>query len=186
MKKLKFVWFILLIFSVSIITIAKAKNRIETTSEGDAKVKWTTIDKALAETKANNKKFIIVDLYTDWCGWCKKMDENTFTDAGVIALINTDFTIAKFNAETADVVMFNGKSYNFTKTGARGANQLAMELGSVGGKLGYPTLVVLDADGKKLQAFPGYKDVETLTIILKYFQSGSYKTMDFQQFQSGQ
>ena len=82
--------------------------------------------------------------------------------------------------------MFNGKSYNFTKTGARGANQLAMELGSVGGKLGYPTLVVLDADGKKLQAFPGYKDVETLTIILKYFQSGSYKTMDFQQFQSGQ
>jgi thioredoxin-related protein len=186
MKKLKFVWFILLIFSVSIITIAKAKNRIETTSEGDAKVKWTTIDKALAETKASNKKFIIVDLYTDWCGWCKKMDENTFTDAGVIALINTDFTIAKFNAETADAVTFNGKSYSFTKTGARGANQLAMELGSVGGKLGYPTLVVLDADGKKLQAFPGYKDVETLTIILKYFQSGSYKTMDFQQFQSGQ
>ena len=84
-----------------------------------------------------------------------------------------------------------GRPYDFssnaiTSPGARGANQLAMDLGSVGGKLGYPTLVVLDENGNKLQAFPGYKDVETLSIILKYFKSGSYKSMDFQQYQTGQ
>lgn len=184
MKKLNFLSILVIIFACSILSTASANAKIEASNDTD--VKWTTIEKAISETKVNNKKFILVDLYTDWCGWCKKMDENTFTDASLLALLNSNFTAVKFNAETADVVSFNGKSYNFTKTGARGANQLAMELGSVGNKLGYPTLVVLDADGKKLQAFPGYKDVETLTAILKFFQSGSYKTMDFQQFQSGQ
>ncbi|CAF3425427.1 unnamed protein product [Rotaria sp. Silwood2] len=154
------------------------------TSETD--VKWTTIDQSVADAKTGNKKFILVDLYTDWCGWCKKMDENTLQDAGIISLLNEDFTSVKFNAESPTPVMFNGKSYAFTKTGARGANQLAMDLGSVGGKLGYPTIVILDANGNKLQAFPGYKDVETLNAILKFYKSGSYKTMDFQQFQSGQ
>jgi thioredoxin-related protein len=184
MKKLNFLSIITLMFVCSLFTTASANSSNTTTTDTD--VKWTTVDKAIAEAKSGNKQFILVDLYTDWCGWCKKMDENTFTDAGVMELIKSNFIPVKFNAETADVVSFNGKSYSFTKTGMRGANQLAMDLGSIGGKIGYPTIVVLDANGNKLQAFPGYKDVETLTIILKYFQSGSYKTMDFQQFQSGQ
>ncbi|MBK9329355.1 MAG: hypothetical protein IPM95_08595 [Sphingobacteriales bacterium] len=105
---------------------------------------------------------------------------------GNIASLNDNFTAVKFNAEIKDPVAFNGKTYSFTKTGSRGANQLALELGTVGGKLGYPTLVVLDANGNKLQTFPGYKDVETLNTIIRYFNTGVYKTMDFQQFQSGQ
>lgn len=174
----------IMVFSLSILNVASAKTKNGAAPDTD--IKWTTIDKALEDVKTGNKKFILVDLYTDWCGWCKKMDENTYTDAGVASMLNANFTSVKLNAETKDVVTFNGKSYSFTKTGARGANQLAIDLGSVGGRLGYPTLVILDANGTKLQSFAGYKDVETLTIILKYFQTGTYKTMDFQQFQSGQ
>lgn len=184
MKKLNFRWFILLAVSVCSLNTAGAK--INNYSTNDSDIKWTSIEQSIANSKSNNKKFILVDLYTDWCGWCKKMDENTFTEQSVISLLNDNFTPVKFNAESQNAVLFNGKTYNFTKTGARGANQLALDLGSVGGKLGYPTLVVLDANGNKLQAFPGFKDVETMTVILKYFQSGSYKSMDFQQFQSGQ
>lgn len=184
MKKLNFLSILVIIFACSILSTASANAKIEASNDTD--VKWTTIEKAISETKANNKKFILVDLYTDWCGWCKKMDENTFTDAGIQAALNSNFTTVKFNAESKDAISFNDKSYSFVKTGARGANQLAIDLGSVGGRLGYPTLVVLDANGTKLQSFAGYKDVETLATILKYFQSGVYKTMDFQQFQSGQ
>ena len=184
MKKLNFLSILVMMFSLSLLSTASAKTSLAPTANTD--IKWTTVDNAISDAKSSNKKFILIDLYTDWCGWCKKMDENTFTDANVQSLLNANFTTVKFNAETADVVSFNGKSYSFAKTGARGANQLAIDLGSVGGRLGYPTLVVLDANGNKLQSFAGYKDVETLTTILKYFQSGVYKTMDFQQFQSGQ
>ena len=184
MKKLKIAGYVLLVISICTLNSASAGIKNSTSTESD--LKWTSIENAVTENKASGKKFILVDLYTDWCGWCKKMDENTFQESSIISLLNDGFTTVKFNAETPNPVSFNGKTYNFTKTGARGANQLAMDLGSVGGKLGYPTLVVLDENGNKLQAFPGYKDVETLGIILKYFKSGSYKSMDFQQYQSGQ
>lgn len=183
MKKLNFKWLVLFIISICTFHVASAKIERNTT---DNDIKWTSIDQSLANTKSAGKKFMLVELYTDWCGWCKKMDENTFQDAGIVSVINESFTAVKFNAETASPVTYNGKTYNFVKTGARGANQLALDLGSVGGKLGYPTLIVLDENGNKLQAFPGFKDVETLSMILKFYKSGSYKTMDFQQFQSGQ
>lgn len=170
-------------FTMGTVQISVARS-LKANPEGD--IKWTTIDKAVSETKSDNKKFILVDLYTDWCGWCKKMDEGTFTEANIVALMKANFTAVKFNAESQNAVTFNGKSYGFNKNGSRGTNQLALDLGSNNGKLGYPTIVVLDADGNKLQSFPGYKDVETMSAILKYYQSGSYKTMDFQQFQSGQ
>lgn len=182
MQKLNKIWISLVILAMSFSQVADAKSKFNSTTE----VKWTTFDKVLAEAKANNKKFILVDLYTDWCGWCKKMDENVFNDATISATLNTDFAAVKFNAETTEPVNFNGKTYSFAKDGQRGANQLAMDLGKVGNKLGYPTIVVLDADGKKIQAFPGFKDVQTMGMILKYFQTESYKKMDFQQFQSGQ
>lgn len=184
MKKLSNIWMFLTIIAMSFSQIADAKSKLSNTTANE--VKWTTFDKVLAEAKAGNKKFILVDLYTDWCGWCKKMDENVFNDAVISAAINNDFAAVKFNAETAEPVVFNGKTYTFTADGKRGANQLAMDLGKVGNKLGYPTIVVLDANGNKLQSFPGYKDVQTMSVILKYFQTESYKKMDFQQFQSGQ
>lgn len=183
MKKLNFIY--LVVFSLSLLFGANIKAASIELSVNNG-INWTTIDKAVSTAKDDNKKFILVQLYTDWCGWCKKMDENVYTDDNVIALVNDNFIPVKFNAEIQTSVTFNAKTYDFNKTGARGANQLALDLGSVGGKLGYPTLVVLDENGNKLQTFPGYKDVETLTTILKYYQSGNYNKMDFQQFQSGQ
>lgn len=184
MKKLHFIPVLIIIFSLCAISYVSAKSSSEAPTASE--IKWTTIDKSIANAAANNKKFILVDLYTDWCGWCKKMDEGTYTDPNIQSSMNANFVAVKFNAETKDVVSFKNESYSFIKTGARGANKLAIDLGSVGGRLGYPTIVVLDANGNKLQSFAGYKDVETLAVILKYFQSGTYKTMDFQQFQSGQ
>ncbi len=182
MQKLyKVIWILILTIGCFI-----PRTDAKSSANSPEELKWTPIDKAIIENKASNKKYILVDLYTEWCGWCKKMDENVYTDAQVVSMLNADFTVVKFDAETKDAVNFNGKSYSFTKTGARGANQLAMDLGSTSGKLGYPTLVVLDANGNKIQAFPGYKDVQSLTELLKYFQTESYKKMDFQQFQSGQ
>ncbi len=184
MKTITNKWFLLMIFAAFMTGHAEAKIRRAPFSQ--AEINWTTIDKAVDAAKSSNKKFILVDLYTDWCGWCKKMDENTLTDPGIVASLNDNFTAVKFNAEIKEPVEFNGISYSFTKTGSRGAYQLALDLGTVGGKLGYPTLVVLDANGNRLQTFPGYKDVETLNTIINYFRTGVYKTMDFQQFQSGQ
>lgn len=47
------------------------------------KIAWhQSLPEALAEAK-QRKTLIVVDAYADWCQWCKKMDENTFTNAEV-------------------------------------------------------------------------------------------------------
>ena len=61
------------------------------------KIDWIELDNN-TEIKNNGKK-IIIDLYTDWCGWCKVMDRNTFTDKQVIEYINNYFLPVKFDAE---------------------------------------------------------------------------------------
>jgi thioredoxin-related protein len=144
---------------------------------------WTTIDNAVAKTDAQHQ-FIFVDIYTDWCGWCKKMDQIAFGDPATLANLKNNFVLVKFNAEAEIPVTFNGKTYNLVANGNRKANELALNIGAVGGRIGYPTLVVLDSKGNKLQAFPGYKDADTINQLIKYFTSGSYQSMDFLTFQS--
>ena len=77
------------------------------------KINWFELD---SNTKINNNgKKIIIDLYTDWCGWCKVMDRNTFTDDDVINLINDKFIPVKFDAEYKEEVEFNNNNFANTK-----------------------------------------------------------------------
>ncbi|MCB9032831.1 MAG: thioredoxin family protein [Chitinophagales bacterium] len=179
MKKLKLfpLFFIGMLFSVS------ASNSIE--NKDDNTNNWTSIDKALAQTSAQ-KQFIFVEIYTDWCGWCKKLEDYTFTDENVEKTLNDNFVKVKLNAESEQKISFKGKEYDLVQNGNRTVNQLALDLGSMNGRLGYPTIVVLDKEGNKLKTFPGYKDAQGMQVLLSYFTSGAYKTTDFQIYQAGQ
>ena len=77
------------------------------------KIEWIELDNNVEYT--NNGKKIIIDLYTDWCGWCKVMDKNTFTDSEVVSIINKNFSPLKFNAEYQGNVNFNDFSFKFIK-----------------------------------------------------------------------
>jgi len=125
---------------------------------------WTTLENAIKLSKKDNKK-ILIDVYTDWCKWCKVMDEKTFQNAEMKSHLEKNYHLVKFNAEQKDPVTFNGKSYSYVSNGRRGNHTLAAEL--LDGQLSYPSLVVLDSDLNKMQTIRGYKSPEQLTDILK-------------------
>jgi uncharacterized protein YyaL (SSP411 family) len=49
---------------------------------GGEAVNWVTFEQAVELSKKDKRK-VFIDVYTDWCGWCKVMDKNTFSDPKV-------------------------------------------------------------------------------------------------------
>ncbi len=136
-------------------------------------VKWYTLEEAMELTKKNPKK-IFIDVYTDWCGWCKRMDQVTFNDPTIAAYLNQNFYPVKFDAETKDTITYLGDEYVSNGEGRRPTNKLAIKL--LNGKMSYPTVVLLDEKGVSVGPVPGFLDPGKIQPILIYFAENIYKT----------
>ncbi|MBL0144624.1 MAG: DUF255 domain-containing protein [Chitinophagaceae bacterium] len=79
------------------------------------KINWLTLAEAEKAFKANPKP-ILIDVYTDWCGWCKVMDKDTYSKKNVINYINKNYYAVKFDAEQAASITWGDKTYNFNTT----------------------------------------------------------------------
>lgn len=143
-------------------------------------VQWLTLEEALERSKTEKRK-IFIDFYTDWCGWCKRMDANTFSDSSVAHYLNEKYYPVKFNAETSEEIVFQNKTYGLRREGARGYHELAIEL--LNGRLGFPTLVFLDENLNVIQPIPGYREPEQLFKILNYFGTDSHKTTPWETYE---
>jgi uncharacterized protein YyaL (SSP411 family) len=145
-------------------------------------VKWYTIEEAFALTKKEPRK-IMIDIYTDWCSWCKVMDNKTFSNQVIADYLNKTFYPVKFNAEQKTVVTLDGKSYKFVASGNRGYNELAYQL--LNGQLGYPSLVFLDEQTKMIQPVQGYIEAKKFDGIVRFIGDNVYKTKKWEDFQAG-
>jgi thioredoxin-related protein len=86
-------------------------------------IKWQTIEKVIG--KKNKKKKVFIEVYTNWCGWCKRMEKSTFNDPAIARYINTHFYSVKFDAESRKAIDFQGKTFNYSTAGRRGRHELA-------------------------------------------------------------
>ena len=130
---------------------------------------WTEVEEALK----TEKKKVFIDVYTDWCGWCKKMDKTTFKDKQIVEYINENFYAVKFDAEQKETITLDGRKYKYVKEGKRGYNQLAADL--LKGRLSYPSVVFLNDDLSLIQPIPGYLDAEKMEVIATYFAEDHHK-----------
>ena len=149
--------------------------------EGQEKVKWYSIEEAIA-LSMEKPRIMVIDVYTDWCGWCKRMDATTFSDKEVIKALNEKFYPVKLNAEGKEDITIGDKTYTFVDNGRRGYHEVAAIV--TNGRLAYPTISYLDGQGKILEVAPGYKDVKGFKEYLSYFSEDHYKTQTFEEYQA--
>lgn len=144
-------------------------------------INWLTWEEAVALTKnEGNTKKVFVDVYTDWCGWCKKMDKDTFQNPEVAAYMQANFHMVKMDAEGKEPIEYNGKTFKYVPSGRRGYHELAAAL--LQGRLSYPTVVFLDENLNMLSPVPGYQKVEPFLQIARYFGDDIYKTQDWKSY----
>lgn len=143
-------------------------------------IKWYTWEEAVKLNDKNPKK-VFVDVYTEWCGWCKRMDNSTFKDSAVVAYLNENYYPVKFDAEQKEDVLFQGNTLKFDATaGRRGAHNLAIAL--LDGKMSYPSYVYLTSKFERITISPGYKEAKALMKELKFIAEEHYKTTTWQEY----
>jgi len=149
-----------------------------TTANAQEKVKWYSIEEAV-QLASENPRVLVIDVYTDWCGWCKRMDADTFSDPAVAEIMNKHFYPVKLNAEGKEDVVIGDRTFKFVDNGRRGYHEIAVVV--TNGRLSYPTISYVD-QGKVLEASPGYKTADQFKVYLAYYSEEAYKTETFQDF----
>lgn len=134
-----------------------------------AGLKWTNFTEGVREAKATNKK-VLIDVYTNWCGWCKKMESDTYSDQGVKDYLVRNFVLVKLNAESNAEETIDTTQI----TDAQIASAFRVN--------GYPTTIFLESGGQPITAAPGYMGPAKFLKVLEYIGGDFYKKMGFEQF----
>jgi len=122
-------------------------------------VEWKSWNDGLQAAQKSGHP-VLVDVYTDWCGWCKRMDADVYAQPEVATYLARHFVTVRLNAESGERTIYQGR------------NQAARALASSFGVSGYPTTIFLTANGEHLANVPGYIPRERFLLLLRYIGDG--------------
>lgn len=132
-------------------------------------VQWNNFQDGLELAKSENKK-VLINVYTDWCKWCKKMDSEVFTNLDVLQYINNKFIPVKFNGESSNKIVYEGESFSHSEfIQAFGIN-------------GFPATIFLTSEGDPITVLPGFHKPDEYLRILKFIGDDIFKEMSFEEY----
>lgn len=167
----------ILLVSLGLFSLSFSGN--ESAATKPAKVQWMSIQEAIELNKTEPRK-VIVDIYTDWCFWCKKMDEATFQHPEIVNYINDNFYAVKLDAQMQESVFFKENEYYFDTKDLGGFHEMAFYL--TRGRLSFPSVVFLDELMNNPQPIAGFQRPVDMDKLLKFFGDNYYKQMDWYRF----
>ena len=162
---------------VVVALVAAGMTTFLTSSRGGAaessatEIKWHSFEEGVVLARQGNKK-ILVDVYTDWCGWCKKMDKEVYSNRTVGQTLTSNFIAIKLNAESQKGVTYDGTSMT------------EASLASAMGVTGYQTILFLNPSAKPITKISGYMEPREFTSILGFIGEDHYKTKSFEEYKN--
>ncbi|WP_026707886.1 thioredoxin family protein [Flavobacterium frigidarium] len=135
---------------------------------GFAQLKTHTFQEA-EQLAIKNPKPIVVFIHTEWCTYCKMMENSTFKNKKIIATLNDNYYFVPFDAESTESITFNNHTFSFQPTGTKtGIHELATALATIKGQVVYPTTTILGTDNSIIfQQHSLIRAVDLLSILAK-------------------
>lgn len=157
------------LFAVTFVILAAILGGSMSTAEFSG-FEWKNVNEALESAPKQNRK-IILDVYTDWCGWCKRMDRDTYADSSVAAYIGEHYVASKMNPEKEGKVRFRDQDFTQAQFGA------AMDI------KGYPATAFFNEKGELLTVVGGYMGPKDFLRVLKFFGEDAHTKMSWEEYQ---
>jgi len=132
------------------------------TKEAKADLEWLAFDAAASQAQSQNKH-MIVDVYAPWCGWCRVMERDTYSNPEVVAYLRQNFVLAKVNGESSSKLHWQGRELT--------EHQFARAVGVTG----YPATYFLKPNADMLGGVPGYIKSPDFLIYAHYVGTKWYE-----------
>jgi thioredoxin-related protein len=139
--------------------------------KNDGKISWKNIEEAAEVARLQNKK-LFVYVHTDWCSWCRRMEEETFSNDAVAEYMNDKFIPVSLDAESQRRVTFNGQRMT--------EQAVAAEFGVEG----FPTHIFLTSDGEPIRIAPGYLPPDRFIDVLSFIAEDHYRYMNWEEYRN--
>jgi thioredoxin-related protein len=179
MKRLLLIFIVLTMFGI----MAMKNNNCDKMTAPGSTLTWYTWQQAVELNKKAPRK-LLVDVYTDWCGWCKVMDRETFANDTIANYLNRYFYCVKFNAEGHEPLQFNGTTFSWISPekggGRNGIHEFAY--GLLNGNLSYPSIVYLNEKYERIVISPGFKKPAELLTELRFSAEEIYSKKTWQEY----
>ena len=130
---------------------------------------WLPYNEGLLKAEKESK-YVLIYFYTNECGWCKKMEQETYFNEEVKKILSDNFVAIKINARSKNKVVENGKEIS------------ERELAIMYQVSGYPTTWFLESNHSRIAPLPGYAPAEQFVPVIKYIGEGWYKSISFEEY----
>jgi thioredoxin-related protein len=166
-----------LALSNSDVNYTSFKTRSQPTQKAQETIHWIAANRIGA--LPSDRKFMVF-VYSDFCTWCKQMDEEAFKDPCLANYINENFIPIKLNSSQKENIKIGNKTYSFD---ASGQHSLAIMLTE--GRLTFPSIAFLDKDFNLIQSIGQYQEPESLEAMACFFLEDHYQMVPWERFKRG-
>ncbi len=139
------------------------------TQSDPPEIRWISVDGVWA-SEAKPDRRVLINVYTDWCDFCRQMDSQVYPDSSVRRVVAEHFITVGLNADSDRIVHFRGQEFS--------ERALARRLGV----RSYPTMVFMDPDGHVILQTNGFMPTDDFVRMLTYIGSQAYDRVDFAEF----
>lgn len=130
-------------------------------SDRKVSVRWVPLEDGMKAAAASGK-YVFVTVYTDWCGYCRKLNTVTFRSAPVVAELDRNFQSVRVNAESGKPVVWKGERMSEREVAA-----------DAWGVSGFPTMLFISPGGEIIGSYSAYADPDLMVDLLTYISSGA-------------